>query len=66
MQFVDFVVRPHFNSKTFPNIRGNFLEEIVKDVKLPLYAIDDMSAIKVDGANIEVISEGKWQLFTPA
>lgn len=62
-KLVKFVIRPHFNSKNFPNIRGDYLEEIAKDVDVPLYAIDDASAIKIDGDKIEVISEGKWKLY---
>jgi len=33
---------------------------------VPSYAIDDQTAIKVTGSNIEVVSEGNWKLFTPA
>jgi dipeptidase E len=62
-QLVDFVVRPHLNSKNFPNIRGGYLEAIVKDLKLELYAIDDNSALKVIDDNVEVISEGEWKRF---
>lgn len=65
VKLVDFVVRPHFNNKSFPNVRADFMEEIVREVKLPLYAIDDNSAIKVDGDKIEVISEGDWKLIAP-
>ena len=30
---------------------------------MPLYAIDDDSAVLVDGDKIEVISEGEWKLY---
>jgi dipeptidase E len=30
---------------------------------VPSYAIDDQTAIKVIGGNVEVISEGHWKLF---
>jgi hypothetical protein len=62
-KFVDFVVRPHYQSKYFPMVQGDYLEQIRKDVDVPLYAIDDDSAIKVVDANIEVVSEGKWKLY---
>ena len=62
-KLVNFVVRPHFNSKSFPNIKGGYLEAIAKDVKVPLYAIDDNSAVKVDGDKVEVVSEGDWKKF---
>lgn len=60
---VDFVVRPHFNSKYFPKISGDFLKKIAQDIDVPLYAIDDDSAIKVIDGEIEVITEGEWKLY---
>ncbi len=65
-QLVDFALRPHFGSVSFPNVKGDFLQAIADDTKLPLYAIDDNSAIKVVDGAIEVISEGQWELFNPA
>lgn len=62
-QLVDFVIRPHFNNVSFPNINGDYLEEIAKDVKVPLYAIDDESAIKVVDGSVEIVSKGKWKIF---
>jgi dipeptidase E len=29
----------------------------------PAYAIDDQTAIKVDGGKVEVVSEGHWKFF---
>jgi dipeptidase E len=29
----------------------------------PAYAIDDQTAIKVDGAEVQVVSEGHWRFF---
>ncbi len=63
LKLVDFVIRPHFNKTKFPNIQGDFLEEIAKDVDVPLYAIDDDTAIKVVDGAIEVISEGEWKIY---
>ncbi len=61
-KLVDFVVRPHLNSKTFPNVNGDYLESIANDIKQPLYAIDDNSAVKVVDGKVEVVSEGEWKL----
>lgn len=63
LKFVNFHIRPHFNSKWFPKVRENILKEFVKEFKEPLYAIDDQTAIKVDGKKITVVSEGKWIKF---
>lgn len=62
-ELVDFVLRPHYNQVRFPGNPDDVFKAIVNDIKLPLYAIDDNSAIKIDNGNIEVISEGKWKLF---
>lgn len=62
-ELVDFTVRPHYKSKTFPKVDGDFLEAIHKDTGLPLYAIDDMTALKVVDGQVEVITEGDWKLY---
>ncbi len=62
-KLVDFVIRPHLNQVRFDGNPQDIFKAIVADVKLSLYAIDDSSAVKVDGDKIEVISEGKWELF---
>lgn len=62
-KLVDFVLRPHFGSATFPNVSGDFLTAIVEDTQLPLYAIDDQTAIKIIDGEVEVISEGTWKLY---
>ena len=38
-------------------------EKYAKKTSNKVYALDDMSAIKVDGQKTEVISEGAWKLF---
>jgi dipeptidase E len=62
-KLVNFVVRPHLNGKSFPITKGDFLESIAKDVKVPLYAIDDNSAVQVIDDSVEVITEGEWKLL---
>lgn len=59
--FVDFLIRPHLNSPYFPNMNIKYLEEQSGNYAYPLYALDDQSAIKVDGDKIEVVSEGEWK-----
>lgn len=41
------------------------VEKFSHTVDVPTYALDDQSAIKVDGDQIMVISEGEWTLFPP-
>lgn len=57
---------PHLDN---PNIPGNSLAEYARwasGVPVPTYAIDDETAIKVVGGNVEVVSEGHWKLFAPS
>lgn len=51
---------PHLNSKHFPQARKKFLEKLRGQLSVPLYTLDDQSAIKIVGSNVEVISEGKY------
>ena len=37
--------------------------EIAPEMKTPVYALDDNSAVKVDGDQVEVVSTGRWQKF---
>lgn len=60
---VDFQVIPHLNSPYFENITKENLDNASKDLKEAVYAIDDNSAISVQGNKVEVISEGKWHKF---
>jgi dipeptidase E len=32
---------------------------------VPTYAIDDETAVKVVDGTVEVVSEGRWKLFSP-
>jgi len=34
-------------------------------MRVPAYAIDDQTAIKVIDGNVEVVSEGQWKRFVP-
>lgn len=61
---VNFHVRPHLNSEYFPDVRKDVVAERAKIVPEPVYAIDDETAIKVDGDKIEIISEGEYHILT--
>jgi dipeptidase E len=39
-------------------------EQWAAELGIPAYAIDDETAIKVVDGDIEVVSEGRWTLFT--
>ena len=61
--FVDFHIRPHFNSSDFPNVDKENLTEVARDITEPVYGIDDQTAIVIEDGKIEVVSEGKWEKF---
>lgn len=58
--FVDLYVRPHFNSPHFSHAREEVLTEIAKGLDVPLYALDDQSALKITNGEVKVVSEGSW------
>jgi len=61
--FVDFEIRPHLNNPGFPKVRVDYLEKLARENPTPFYALDDASAVKVDGDKITVVSEGEWKKF---
>lgn len=63
LQLVDFLFRPHLNSRFFTMARIDLLEEKARQLKLPIYALDDNSALKIVDGKVEVISEGEWKLL---
>lgn len=62
-KLVPFVLRPHLNASYFPACTMELMEKAASRVKVPLYAIDDQTALKVVDDTIDVISEGQWRLF---
>jgi dipeptidase E len=62
---VDFALLPHLDHKDHPESSTANVERMAAEVPVPLYGIDDQTAIKVTGGTVEVVSEGHWQLFTP-
>lgn len=63
MHLVDFVIRPHLNSNMVPKVTLENIEKWATKIDVPLYAIDDQTALKVIDGKVEVITEGKWKLF---
>jgi dipeptidase E len=61
--FVDFEIRPHLNSPSFPKVRLDYLEKLARKTPTTFYAIDDASAVQVVDHKVTVISEGVWKRF---
>jgi dipeptidase E len=62
---VDFALLPHVDHKDHPESSMANAERMAAEVPVPMYAIDDQTAIKVVDGTVEVVSEGHWKLFTP-
>jgi dipeptidase E len=62
---VDFSIFPHLDNPDLPGNTMAHAEKWAVDMKVPCYAIDDQTAIKVNDGVIEVVSEGHWKQFVP-
>ena len=65
MGLTKFAVIPHFQNKD--HFAGSLTntEKWASRLSVPVYAIDDETAIKVKDGSVEIVSEGQWKLFTP-
>ena len=62
---VDFALIPHLDNKNHTDASMANAEKWASKLPVPVYAIDDQTAIKVTDGTVEVVSEGNWKLFTP-
>ena len=62
---VDFALFPHLDHEMLPENTMAHAERWAAGMRVPAYAFDDETAIKVVDGTVEVISEGHWKLFTP-
>jgi dipeptidase E len=62
---VDFALIPHLDHEGHPDASLANAEKWAARLPVPVYAIDDQTAIKVTDGIVEVVSEGHWNLFTP-
>jgi len=61
---VDFAIFPHLDHERFPENSLANAQNWAASMPGPSYAIDDQTAIKVTGGTVEVVSEGRWKLFS--
>ncbi|GAA1933780.1 Type 1 glutamine amidotransferase-like domain-containing protein [Nocardioides hwasunensis] len=59
---VDFSIFPHVGA--FPTNTFEAAEEWAADLGNPAYALDEQSAVVVDGDRVEVVSEGEWRALS--
>jgi dipeptidase E len=63
LNLVEVYVRPHYNSEYFPDAKKAVIEEFAKNTAVPIYGLDDDSALKIVDGIIEVVSEGNYEKF---
>jgi len=61
----DWYLKPHLNSPSFPHRTPAWFEKAAARLDFPVYAIDDDSAVRVRGDEIDVVSDGQWRLLNP-
>jgi dipeptidase E len=61
----EFAVIPHFENKNHFGSSSVNAEKWASKLPVPVYAIDEDTAIKVNDGDVEIVSEGQWKLFTP-
>jgi dipeptidase E len=59
----DWYLKPHLNSPAFPERNLAWFESVAETVDFPIYALDDESAVRVRGDEVDVVSEGAWRLL---
>jgi dipeptidase E len=62
---VGFSIFPHLDHEDLPDNSMADAERWAAGMRVPAYAIDDQTALKVIDGGVEVVSEGHWKLFTP-
>lgn len=65
LKMVDFSIFPHLENEMLPENTLANAERWAVGIQGPAYAMDDQTAIKVADGSIEVISEGRWKMFSP-
>lgn len=55
---------PHLGNPDMPDTNLENIEHWAAPIPVPVYAIDDDTALRVEDGTIDVISEGTWKLFT--
>ena len=63
---VDFAIFPHLDNPDLPDNSMADAERWAAGMRVPAYAIDDQTALKVTDGAVEVVSEGHWKRFVPA
>ncbi len=61
----DWYVMPHLNSPDLPYGTLRWFDRAASKLDFPVYALDDDSAVRVRGGEVDVVSAGQWRLLNP-
>lgn len=59
----DWYLKPHLNAHGHSNRTPAWFEQVAAKVDFPVYALDNDSAVRVRGDEVDVVSEGEWLLL---
>ena len=63
---VNFTFLSHYCEEGFPlTLTNGIATELAKELGTEIYAIDDQTAIVINGDHLKVVTEGKWKKFSP-
>lgn len=62
---VDFTLYLHLDHPSMPEASLANLERWAASVDVPVYLIEDQTALTAIDGEVSVVSEGRWKLFTP-
>jgi dipeptidase E len=57
----DWYLKPHLYSPDFPERGDDWADRIAGRADFPIYFIDDQTAIRVNGNETDIVSEGRWR-----
>ncbi len=60
----EWYLKPHLYSPDFPERGDAWADRIAAQTDFPIYFINDETAIRVNGNQTDIISEGRWR-FQP-
>lgn len=63
LSLIDFYIRAHYREAKHPHVTEEYVAELAQGVDKPIYAIDDESAVVVNGDKVSVVSEGEYKVF---
>lgn len=58
----DWYLKPHLGSPWFPERTDAWADEVAAAAEFPVWFIDDDTAIRVRGDQVDVVSEGRWRI----